>query len=197
MGFCAKPAAPAVACSLKQDLEKYIFHQISEKLNKMAKLFVYGVNARCPRDVLENEFSRCGEVTDVYITEKGYAFVTMADDDGADQAIRELNGVVIDGQEIKVDNARGGGGGGGRGGGGRGGGFRGRSFGRGGGGGYGRGGDRYGGGGDRYGGGGGGYGGGGDRYGGGRGRGGFGGGRGGGGGGGRGCYNCHQEGHIA
>ena len=58
---------------------------------------------------------RCGEVTDVYITEKGYAFVTMADDDGADQAIRELNGTVIDGQEIKVDNARGGGGGGGRG----------------------------------------------------------------------------------
>ena len=58
---------------------------------------------------------RCGEVTDVYITEKGYAFVTMADDDGADQAIRELNGAVIDGQEIKVDNARGGGGGGGRG----------------------------------------------------------------------------------
>ena len=43
----------------------------------------------------------------------------MADDDGADQAIRELNGTVIDGQEIKVDNARGGGGGGG----GRGGGF--------------------------------------------------------------------------
>merc|ERR1712183_124797 len=156
-----------------------------KKLVRMAKLFVYGVNARCPRETLEGEFSRCGEVTDVYITEKGYAFVTMADDDGADQAIRELNGTVIDGQEIKVDNARGGGGGGGRGGGGRGGGFRGRSFGRGGG--------------DRYGGGGGGYGGGGDRYGGGggRGRGGFGGGRGGGGGGGRGCYNCHQEGHIA
>ena len=39
----------------------------------MAKLFVYGVNARCPRDILEGEFARCGEVTDVYITEKGYA----------------------------------------------------------------------------------------------------------------------------
>ena len=38
----------------------------------MAKLFVYGVNARCPRDILEGEFARCGEVTDVYITEKGY-----------------------------------------------------------------------------------------------------------------------------
>merc|ERR1739848_869308 len=97
----------------------------------MAKLFVYGVNARCPRDILEGEFARCGEVTDVYITEKGYAFVTMADDDSADAAVKELNGAVIDGQEVKVDRARGGGGGG-RGerrdggfGGGRGGGFRG------------------------------------------------------------------------
>jgi len=158
----------------------------------MAKLFVYGVNARCPRDILEGEFARCGEVTDVYITEKGYAFVTMADDDSADAAVKELNGAVIDGQEVKVDRARGGGGGG-RGGGGGGGGFRGGSR----GGGFG-GGDRYGGGG-----GGGGYRGG-DRdgggYGGGRGGGsrGFGGGRGGGGGGrGGGCYNCHQDGHIA
>ena len=48
---------------------------------------------------------RCGEVTDVYITEKGYAFVTMADDNGADMAIKELNGSIVDGQEIKVDNA--------------------------------------------------------------------------------------------
>merc|ERR1711935_1071716 len=76
-------------------------------------LFVYGVNARCPRDILEGEFARCGEVTDVYITEKGYAFVTMADDDSADAAVKELNGAVIDGQEVKVDRARGGGGGGG------------------------------------------------------------------------------------
>merc|ERR1719203_2554298 len=135
----------------------------------MAKLFVYGVNARCPRDALEGEFARCGEVTDVYITEKGYAFVTMADEASADAAIKELNQAVIDGQEIKVDHARGGDRGG-RGGGG-GGGFRGRSFSRGGGGGY-RGG--RGGGGDH-----GGYGGG-DH-------GGFGGG----------CYNCHQDGHIA
>jgi len=153
----------------------------------MAKLFVYGVNSNCPRETLEAEFARCGEVTDVYITEKGYAFVTMAEDASADAACQELNGSVIDGQEIKVDRARGGGdrrGGGGGGGGG----FRG---GRGGGGGFG---------GDRDGGyrGGGGRGGGG--FGGGRG-GGFGGdrggGRGGGGGGRGGCYNCHQDGHIA
>ena len=77
----------------------------------MSKLFVYGVDPACLRETLEGEFGRCGEVIDVYNTKKGYAFVTMADSDGADQAIRELNGTVINGQEIKVDNARGRGGG--------------------------------------------------------------------------------------
>jgi len=140
----------------------------------MSKLFVYGVNAQCPRDILEGEFARCGEVTDVYITEKGYAFVTMADSDSADAAVKELNGAVIDGKEVKVDRARErGSGGGGRGGygGGRGGGGYGS-----GGGGYGSGGGGYGGGG----GGGGGYGGGRGGGGGYSGGGGFGGGRGGG-----------------
>jgi len=165
----------------------------------MAKLFVYGVNARCPREALEGEFARCGEVTDVYITEKGYAFVTMGDAAAAEAAVKELNGTVVDGQEIKVDVAHGGGDRRGGGGGDRGG-FRGRSFSRGGGerGGF-RGGFRGGRGGgsdgDGFEGGfrggrgggrgdGGGY----------RGRGGDRGGRGGGRGG---CYNCHQDGHIA
>merc|ERR1712086_510033 len=113
--FCEKPAS-VVSSFLEVIREVLIF---TKKTYKMAKLFVHGVNARCPRDILEGEFARCGEVTDVYITEKGYAFVTMADDDSADAAVKELNGAVIDGQEVKVDRARGGGGGGG---GGRGGG---------------------------------------------------------------------------
>ena len=45
---------------------------------------------------------RCGEVTDVYNTGKGYAFVTMVDEDAAQAAMRELNGASIDGQPIKV-----------------------------------------------------------------------------------------------
>ena len=138
----------------------------------MSKLFVYGVNAQCPREILEGEFAKYGEVTDVYIHDKGYAFVTMADADSADAAIKELNGAIIDGKEVKVDRARergsGGGGRGGYGGGRGGGGY--------GGGGYGSGGGGYGGG--R--GGGGGYGGGRGGGGGYSGGGGFGGGRGGG-----------------
>merc|ERR1712080_226741 len=73
---------------------------------------------------------------------KGFAFVTMSDQDGVDAAISKLNGQELDGQEIKVEQARaredrGGGGGGNRS-------YGSRSFGRGGG--FGRRDDRFGGG---------------------------------------------------
>ena len=47
------------------------------------KLFVHGVDEDCPRKVLESEFGRCGEVTNVYNTGKGYAFVTMKEESAA------------------------------------------------------------------------------------------------------------------
>ena len=72
----------------------------------MTKLFVYGVNANCPRDKLEREFAGCGEVTDCFITGKGYAFVTMANQEDAERAIEKLHGAEVDGQEIKVEEAR-------------------------------------------------------------------------------------------
>jgi len=159
----------------------------------MTKLFVYGVNQNCPKDILEDEFGKCGKVDDVYITRKGFAFVTMEDEEAAESAISKLNGTEIDGQEVKVEKAkpREEGRGGGRSFGSRGFGDRGRNRGFGGerSGGFGdrrrddRRDDRRGGGGRDFGG---------DRRGGG---GGFG--RRGGGGGSRECYNCNQEGHMA
>ena len=67
------------------------------------RLFVYGIQASCPRDLLEDKFGKCGRVTDVYNTGKGFAFVTMEDDRGAQDAIEELHQSTIDGQEVKVE----------------------------------------------------------------------------------------------
>merc|ERR1711936_296719 len=96
----------------------------------MTKLFVYGVHSNFPNYKLEKEFSECGDVTDCFNTGKGYAFVTMANEEDAERVIEKMHGAEVDGQEIKVEIAkaraegdRRGGGGGFRGG--RGGGFRG------------------------------------------------------------------------
>jgi RNA recognition motif-containing protein len=69
---------------------------------------------------------------------RGFGFVTMGTAEAAQKAIAEMNGAMLDGRPLKVNEAeeRGGGGGGGRGGGG--GGRGGGGGGRGGGGGGGR-----------------------------------------------------------
>lgn len=118
------------------------------------KLYVGNLSYNLTQDELQNAFAACGEVVSAKIImdqatgrSKGFAFVEMADENGAQKAITELDGKEVGGRALRVseakpqtDRPRGGGGfGGGRGGD------------RGGYGGGGRGGDRggYGGGGDR------------------------------------------------
>jgi cold-inducible RNA-binding protein len=125
------------------------------------RLFVGNISFRATPEMLRSEFGAFGEVADVYLPTdretgrmRGFAFVTMASDQGAEAAIAGMNGKPLEGRPLVVNEARpapaGGGGGGGdrppRGPGG-GGGFRGPRSGGGGGGG-GRGG--YGGGGQGY-----------------------------------------------
>lgn len=119
------------------------------------KLFVYGIDQNAAKEDIQDEFAKFGNVTDVYNTGKGYAFVTYDSQDDARTAIKELDGQTILGQQIKVNEAKpreDGGGGGGRSGGGGGYGGGGGGYGGGGGGGGGRsgGGGGYGGGRDNY-----------------------------------------------
>merc|ERR1739838_470902 len=103
------------------------------------KLFVYGGSENVSRDEIEQEFGRCGTVTDAYNTGKGYAFITMGSPSEAQEAVRQMHQADVFGQTLKVDVAkpkRDGGGGGGYGGRSGGGGYGGG----GGGGGYGGGG---------------------------------------------------------
>ena len=118
------------------------------------KLYVGNLSFSTTEETLQAEFGAHGQVEEVaVITDRdtgrprGFAFVSMSNDNEARAAIEALNGTDIDGRTITVNEARpksnGGGGGGGRGGGYRGGGGGGGGGYRGGGGGGGGGGKRW------------------------------------------------------
>jgi len=124
------------------------------------RLYVGNLSFSTTQASIEAAFAVAGEVREVAMPTdretgqpRGFAFVTMGNDQAANSAIAQLNGAMLDGRAIKVNEAQErpprGGGGGGYGGGGYGGGGGG-GYGGGGGGGYG---GRGGGGGGRGGGG--------------------------------------------
>jgi len=101
------------------------------------RLYVGNLSYHTTKDSLRTAFSANGrEVTDVHIVmdresgqSRGFGFVTMGTNEQAAAAIAEMNGALVDGRPLRVNEAedrppRGGGGGGGgfRGGGGGGGG---------------------------------------------------------------------------
>ena len=98
------------------------------------KLYVGNLSFSVSRTELEQMFSQVGTVEEAVVImdrdtnrSKGFGFVTMANDDEADKAIKEFDGKVSSGRALKVNEAKPreerSGGGGHRGGGG--GGFRG------------------------------------------------------------------------
>lgn len=101
------------------------------------RLYVGNLSFNTSEDTLRSAFSEHGEVTDVHLVmdrdtgrPRGFGFVTMGSDGDAQKAIEAMNGAMLDGRPLRVNEAeerqaRGGGGGGfgGRGGGGGGGGF--------------------------------------------------------------------------
>ena len=90
------------------------------------KLYVGNISFDTTEDTLRNTFAEHGDVEEVaVITDRdtgrprGFAFVTMRDDNAARAAIDALNGKELDGRSLNVNEARaktGGGGGGGGGG---------------------------------------------------------------------------------
>lgn len=98
------------------------------------RLYVGNLSFQANQDTLRNAFTPFGEVTDVHLVSdretgqsRGFGFVTMGSSEAASKAIAEMNGALVDGRALKVNEAEerqngGGGGGGGRRGGGGGGG---------------------------------------------------------------------------
>lgn len=120
------------------------------------RLYVGNLSFNSTVETLRTAFTEAGEVVDAHIVKdrdtgrsRGFGFVTMGSDEQAQLAIQAMNGALLDGRPLRVNEAqereaRAGGGGGGPGGGYGGGGGGGGGFGGGGGGGGrgGRGGDR-------------------------------------------------------
>ncbi|MFT3776037.1 MAG: RNA-binding protein [Minicystis sp.] len=110
------------------------------------RLYVGNLSFSTTRESLEAAFASAGNVREVAMPTdretgqpRGFAFVTMGNAHEATAAISQLNGLMLDGRPLRVNEAqeRTGGGGGGGGFGGGGGGGRGGGFGGGGGGGRG------------------------------------------------------------
>ncbi len=113
------------------------------------RLYVGNLSFNSTVDTLRTAFAESGEVVDAHIVKdrdtgrsRGFGFVTMGSEEQAQRAIQSMNGAMLDGRALRVNEAQertGGGGFGGPrgGGGGGGGGFGGGGGGRGGGGGFG------------------------------------------------------------
>ena len=94
------------------------------------KLYVGNLSFRVTSEDLQEHFSTAGEVNSANVVtdretgrSRGFGFVEMATEDGANNAIAQFNGQEYDGRNLVVNEARpredgGGGGRGGRGGGG-------------------------------------------------------------------------------
>jgi cold-inducible RNA-binding protein len=89
------------------------------------RLYVGNLSFNTDEDTLRDAFSRVGETSEVKVVmdretgrSRGFAFVTMNDSNAAQKAIAELDGRVLDGRPLRVNEAeeRNAGGGGGRGG---------------------------------------------------------------------------------
>ena len=94
------------------------------------RLYVGNLSFHAQNDAIREAFAKHGTVTDVHVVtdresgqSRGFGFVTMSTAAEATAAIAAMNGAMLDGRPLKVNEAQertggGGGGGGGRGGGG-------------------------------------------------------------------------------
>lgn len=77
-------------------------------------IYVSNLSLAVQRDDLKKQFTPYGEVSLINIImdkatnrSSGFAFVEMRNKPAAEKAIRELNGVMMDGRSIKVKESRG------------------------------------------------------------------------------------------
>lgn len=87
-----------------------------------SRLYIGNLSFHATSDSIRAAFAEHGEVTDVHVVmdretgrSRGFAFVTMGTDQAAQSAIASMNGALLDGRPLRVNEAeerdsRGGGG---------------------------------------------------------------------------------------
>ena len=77
------------------------------------RLYVGNLSFSSTSETVREAFARIGEVTDVHIVtdrtsgqSRGFGFVTMGTADAAQKAIAEMNGAMLDGRALKVNEAQ-------------------------------------------------------------------------------------------
>ena len=95
-----------------------------ENKNMGNRLYVGNLSFSATNDTVRSAFASFGDIADVHVVSdretgqsRGFGFVTMGSAEAARKAISEMNGAMLDGRALKVNEAeeRQGGGGGGRG----------------------------------------------------------------------------------
>lgn len=76
------------------------------------KLFVGSLSWNTSSEELRQAFASCGDVVEAKVVtdrdtgrSRGFGFVTFQDAESAERAVRELDGSMLDGRNIKVDRA--------------------------------------------------------------------------------------------
>lgn len=76
-------------------------------------IYVSNLSFNVQKEDLMKHFSPYGKISSVNVImdkvtnrSRGFAFIEMPENDEAEKAIKELNGISIDGRSIKVNEAR-------------------------------------------------------------------------------------------
>ena len=77
-----------------------------------SRLYVGNLSFNSTESSVRDAFTQHGTVTDVHVVtdrqtgqSRGFAFVTMGDDSQANKAIQAMNGSLLDGRPLKVNEA--------------------------------------------------------------------------------------------
>ncbi|XP_075530579.1 cold-inducible RNA-binding protein B-like isoform X1 [Dermacentor variabilis] len=81
---------------------------MSYERKPQTRIFVGGLGDNMAKDDLEREFGKYGRLNQVWVAQNppGFAFLEFDDDRDADEAIRNMNGVVLNGSRLRVEYSR-------------------------------------------------------------------------------------------